>query len=276
MKQCFGRKNLVVQACLLCVGLAGAAPRAQELAPEWRGRFVEPERPRAAVPATREEYADMRRTGDDAGTRNYRTGDLALLSAARRNDWMAASRALKAGASANARDVWGDTALVHAAAAGQTELVRALIAAGAHVDRKGAKGFTPLGAAALGGHAAVTRLLLKAGADVDLPSANGHTPLIDAVMLDRADVVSVLLAHEPRWRVQTDREYGRHALSLAASLGHVRVLDQLLTAGFDPDEPDRAGFTALYWAVFRKQRLAVAHLLASGADPGAMSTDIYD
>jgi ankyrin repeat protein len=56
----------------------------------------------------------------------------------------------------------------------------------------------------------------------------------------------------------------------------VRVLDQLLAAGFDPNLPDRAGFNALYWAVFRKQRLAVAHLLASGADPGAMSTEIYD
>ena len=54
------------------------------------------------------------------------------------------------------------------------------------------------------------------------------------------------------------------------------MLDQLLAAGFDPNIPDRGGFNALYWAVFKRQRLAVAHLLALGADPGAMSTDIYD
>jgi hypothetical protein len=62
MKRYFGSRNLMVQACLPCVGLAGAAPRAQELAPEWQGRFVEPARPRAAVPATREEQADMHRS----------------------------------------------------------------------------------------------------------------------------------------------------------------------------------------------------------------------
>ena len=153
--------------------------------------------------------------------------------------------------------------------------LRALIAAGAQVDRKGASGFTPLGAAALGGHHRVVELLLRAGADVDARSADGHTALIDAVMLDRDEVVAVLLRYRPDWRY-TERELGRHALSLAASLGHVKVLDQLLQAGFDPNEPDRGGFNALYWAVFRKQRLAVAHLLASGADAGAMSTDIYD
>lgn len=260
----------------VCLCLISAALQAQDVPPEWQDRFVEPPRPRAAVPATAIEYADIRRTGDDAGARDYRSGDLALLSAARRGDWASAARLLKSGAQPNVRDVWGDSVLVHAAAAGETELVRALIAAGADVDRKGRNGFTPLGAAALGGHHRVAELLLRAGADVDARSANGHAPLIDAVMLDRADVVEVLLRREPRWLLQTDRELGRHALSLAASLGHLQVLDLLLAAGFDPDEPDRGGFTALYWAVFKKQRLVVAHLLASGADAGAMSTDIYD
>jgi ankyrin repeat protein len=261
---------------LIGLCLAGNVACAQDLPPEWQGRVIEPERPRATVPATPLEYADIRRTGADMGPRDYRTGDLALLSAARRGDWEAAARLLKAGASANVRDVWGDNVLTRAAAAGETEFVRALIKAGASVDRRGLKGFTPLGAAALAGHGKVADLLLRAGADIDAKSANGHTPLIDAVMLDRSEVVAVLLRHRPNWAVQVEREFGRHALSLAASMGHLKVLDQLLAAGFDPNEPDRGGFSALYWAVFKKQRLAVAHLLALGADPGAMSTDIYD
>ena len=262
------------RAVLACSLISTVSP-AQELPAEWQGAMAEPARQRATVPATAMEYAEIRRTGADEGPRDYRAGDFALLSAARRKDWGAVGRLLKGGAQPNVRDVWGDSVLVHAATAGETELVRALIAAGAQVDRKGASGFTPLGAAALGGHHRVAELLLRAGADVDARSADGHTALIDAVMLDRSEVVAVLLSHRADWR-PTDRELGRHALSLAASLGHVKVLDQLLQAGFDPNEPDRGGFNALYWAVFRKQRLAVAHLLASGADAGAMSTDIYD
>lgn len=268
-------KRYPILPMLLLLALAGGAPRAQELPPEWQGVIAEPARARVALPATGIEYADMRRSGGDVGPRDYRPADFALLSAARRGDWAAATRLLKAGAQPNVRDVWGDTVLTHAAAAGEIEVVRALLAAGAHVGARGASGFTPLGAAALAGHHRVAGLLLRAGADVDAKSANGHVPLIDAVLLDRADVVAVLLGHRPDWQA-FDRELGRHALSLAASLGHVKVLDQLLAAGFDPNEPDRGGFSALYWAVFRKQRLAVAHLLASGADAGAMSTEIYD
>lgn len=264
-------RKIAACALLACAGAVGA----QELPPEWQGVIAEPARPRAAMPTTPIEYADMRRTGDDAGARDYRSADYAMLSAARRGDWAAVNRLLKSGAAANVRDVWGDSVLARAAAAGETETVRALLAAGAHVDRKGSSGFTPLGAAALAGHHKVVALLLRAGADVDAKSANGHVPMIDAVMLDRAEVVAELVRARPDWLVY-ERELGRHALSLAASLGHVRVLDQLLAAGFDPNLPDRAGFNALYWAVFRKQRLAVAHLLASGADPGAMSTEIYD
>ena len=266
-----------LRRAVLACSLISTVSLAQELPAEWQGAMAESARQRATVPATAMEYAEIRRTGADEGPRDYRAGDFALLSAARRKDWVAVGRLLKGGAQPNVRDVWGDSVLVHAAAAGETELVRALIAAGAQVDRKGASGFTPLGAAALGGHDRVVELLLRAGAgaDVDARSADGHTALIDAVMLDRSEVVAVLLSHRADWR-PTDRELGRHALSLAASLGHVKVLDQLLRAGFDPNEPDRGGFNALYWAVFRKQRLAVAHLLASGADAGAMSTDIYD
>lgn len=264
-------RSLLPLAGALYLAQAGA----QELPQEWLGHFDEPVRTRAAVPVTAMEYADIRRTGDDLGPRNYRSADYALLSAARRGDWTAANRLLKAGAAPNVRDVWGDSVLAYAAAAGETETVRALLAAGADPDRKGASGFTPLGAAALAGHHKVVALLLKAGADVDAKSANGHAPLIDAVLLDRDEAVEELLRALPDW-LSSERELGRHALSLAASLGHLRVLDRLLAAGFDPNLPDRAGFNALYWAVFRKQRLAVAHLLASGANPGAMSTDIYD
>lgn len=264
-------KHALLHGLVLCSAAAGA----QELPPEWQGAIVEPARARMSQPATSAEYADMRRAASDSVPTDYRSADYAMLSAARRSDWAAVSRLLRNGAAPNVRDVWGDSVLARAAAAGETEVVRALLAAGAQVERKGASGFTPLGAASLAGHHKVVALLLKAGADVDAKSANGHVPLIDAVQLDRDQVVAELLRARPDWLFY-DRELGRHALSLAASLGHIRVLDQLITAGFDPNLPDKAGFNALYWAVFRKQRLAVAHLLASGADPGAMSTDIYD
>ncbi|WP_232417777.1 ankyrin repeat domain-containing protein [Methyloversatilis thermotolerans] len=260
---------------LCCATLFASGVHAQELPQEWVGAIREAPRPRDRMPATAMQYADIRRAASDPDVRDYRASDYAMLSAARRGDWAAVSRLLKAGAQPNVRDVLGDSVLARAASAGELNLVRALIAAGADVNRRGASGFTPLGGATLAGHHAVVALLLRAGADVDVKSANGHVPLIDAVLMDRGEVIAELLRHRPDF-LQYDRELGRHALSLAAYLGHIGVMDQLLAAGFDPNEIDRSGFNALYWAVFRRQRLAVAHLLASGAEPGAMSTDIYD
>ena len=118
------------KTAFLLLGLWLTGAQAQDVPPEWQGRIAEPERPRAAVPATALEYADKRRSGADIDPRTYRAADIALLSAARRGEWVTAAKLLKAGAPANARDVWGDSVLVHAAAAGETEFVRALINAG--------------------------------------------------------------------------------------------------------------------------------------------------
>lgn len=247
----------------VCAILLGSGVSAQDLPLEWQGVLPEPTRP-----GTRRNAADDMRP-------DYRSADYALLSAARSGDWASVLRQIKDGAAPGVAESWGDNVLVHAAKAGDVDVVRALIAAGAPLERQGTSGYTPLAAAAVAGHHDIVALLLRAGANVETKSANGHAPLIDAVRFNRTQAVAELIRARPSW-MSVDVEKGRHPLGLAASLGHVEMMKLLIAAGFDPELRDKGGFNALYWAVFYKQRLAVAHLLASGVNPGAMSTDIYD
>lgn len=258
-------------ALVVCAILQSSAAIAQDLPLEWQGVLPEPPRPRSDLSAA----SGIRRGAGSDVRLDYDSADYALLSAARGGDWASVLRQIKSGTRPNVSDAWGDNVLVRAATAGETDVVRALIAAGANVERRGTSGYTPLGAASVAGHHEIVALLLKAGADVEAKSANGHAPLIDAVRFNRTQVVAELIRVRPSWW-SFDVEKGRHALALAASLGHVQVMAQLIDIGFDPSLRDKGGFNALYWALFYKQRQAVAHLLAAGVNPGAMSTDIYD
>ncbi len=54
------------------------------------------------------------------------------------------------------------------------------------------------------------------------------------------------------------------------------MIDLLIDHGADPNLLDAGGRPPLWWAIYRKQRLAIARLLERGAEPGAMSTTIHD
>jgi len=50
----------------------------------------------------------------------------------------------------------------------------------------------------------------------------------------------------------------------------------LLEHGADPNTLDRDGRSALFWALFKKQRATTHLLVAHGAEVGTMSLDIFD
>jgi ankyrin repeat protein len=89
--------------------------------------------------------------------------------------------------------------------------------------------------------------------------------------MNRVGVVRVLLAEKPELE-----RYGReglHALALAARDGRDEIVELLLKNGAAPEFADRDGRPALFWAIYKLQRQSTDLLLASGADPGAMSTE---
>lgn len=60
---------------------------------------------------------------------------------------------------------------------------------------------------------------------------------------------------------------------MAARDGRGEILAALLSHGADIELPDKGNRTALFWAIYKRQRHSADLLLARGADPGAMSTE---
>src|SRR5262245_38229273 len=82
-----------------------------------------------------------------------------LLVAARNADAAAVDRALKGGASPNARNRLGETALVIALKQGNTALARTMVESGTDVNLAAVNGVTPLMAAAYAGQTEIAELL---------------------------------------------------------------------------------------------------------------------
>lgn len=116
-----------------------------------------------------------------------RSGDTALIIAARKGRVSSLNALIAAGANVNARSTQnGTTALMAAAAlndssdrvpANRIAIVKALLTAGADVNAKQDNGHTALMFAAIGGHTAVTRTLVEAGADVNARNVDGDSAL---------------------------------------------------------------------------------------------------
>jgi ankyrin repeat protein len=84
--------------------------------------------------------------------------------------------------------------LPSAAIVGEADAVRRLIDLGLSVDSVDSQGCTALLRAAGGGHRAVVELLLARGADPRIAARSGATPLSAAVSMRQADIVERLLA----------------------------------------------------------------------------------
>ena len=87
-----------------------------------------------------------------------------LLASARNADAAGVERALRGGASADARNRLGETALLIALKKGDDAIARTMLAAGTDVNLAAVNGVTPLMAAAYGGQREMVEMLLARGA----------------------------------------------------------------------------------------------------------------
>jgi ankyrin repeat protein len=196
----------------------------------------------------------------------------------------------------------GTTPLMRAIHGQMPNTAQLLIDAGADVRRANFYGVTALYVAARAGDVAAARMLLAAGADanVALP-ASGETVLMTAAKAGHADVVAVLLtggvegvsvaelgearaaarvAEAAGYSLATnpaiasnyaevnarERLYGRTALMIAATEGHLDVVRLLVEAGTDLNASDAEGSTALTLARSYGHLDVAAFLEASGAN----------
>lgn len=112
----------------------------------------------------------------------------------------------------------------------------------------------------------IIRTLLDLGANPNAPDNNGITPVLLAADVGRVDILEELIGHDGDIHHQDSR--GRTALVHAASENRRDAIRFLLDHGADIDLPNNEGRTPLLHAVqWPNQRETVQYLLNQGAEP---------
>ncbi|WP_201402714.1 ankyrin repeat domain-containing protein [Kaistia sp. 32K] len=168
----------------------------------------------------------------------------------------------------DARDANGRTALLLATHANQVAAAKALIEAGADVNAKDDIQDSPYLYAGARGHLEILKLTLDHGADLKSTNRFGGTALIPAAERGHVDTVRTLI--EAGVAVDHVNNLGWTALLEAIILGnggekHQQIVQLLLSAGADPNLPDREGVSPLRHARDRDYKAIEAMLVAAGA-----------
>lgn len=197
-----------------------------------------------------------------------RTGATPLSAAVSMRQVEIVDRLLAAGATLEQRLPGDVTVLMLAAALGLPDVCTRLLAAGANINATDSQGITPLHCATLFGFTtrdrrrliALLDALLLAGADPDVQAAGGVTPLLlllgaraePGTACDEEVVLAGmarLLDENASLQVRDPRGFG--PLHLAALHGLLRVTQQLLHDGAEPESRDVLNRTPREIAVMR-------------------------
>jgi len=186
-----------------------------------------------------------------------------VVAAAMAGDADAVRRLLELGFPVDATDAQGCTGLLRAAGGGHAAAVDLLLARGANPQHAAHSGATPLSAAVSMRQAAIVSALLDAGADIEHRLPGGVTVLMLASALGLPDIAARLLTAGAD--IHAGDSQGLAPLHCAALYGFsgrdrirlVTLLDTLLLAGAEPDQPAAGGVTPLLL------------LLGARAEPGS-------
>jgi len=184
-------------------------------------------------------------------------------AAAMAGDADAVRRLLDLGFAVDSTDAQGCTGLLRAAGGGHAAVVDLLLARGANPQHAANSGATPLSAAVSMRQLGIVSALLDAGADLEHRLPGGVTVLMLASALGLADVAARLLTAGAD--ISAGDSQGLAPLHCAALYGFtgrdrprlLALLDTLLLAGAEPDQPAAGGVTPLLL------------LLGARAEPGS-------
>ena len=131
------------------------------------------------------------------------------------------------------------------------------IKAGFSPDARDKNGVPLLNLAARTGDRNVVRILLQAGAGINRQSKDrGSSALIDACSGKSPDIVRDLIGSGAD--VNLKSKDGQSALIIAVGLNEEDIVEQLLKAGANPDEPDALGASARKYATLFNKPAMVA------------------
>jgi ankyrin repeat protein len=185
-------------------------------------------------------------------------GSTAIMYAAANNDLELVRALIKAGANVKPANQFGSSAVTEAAIIGSGPILEALLKAGADPNYRTLNGETPLMAAARSGKVEATKALLAAGADINAKENWGEqSPLMWAAAQSQADMVKFLA-------------------SKGANLndhGKVNQWDRKIIQEPRPKDMNKGGFTPLHYAAREGCAACVQNLLTAGADPDSEDPD---
>lgn len=189
-------------------------------------------------------------------------GGALLISAIESKNIQIVQDALSKVKEINFRDRRDITPLIHAIDTESEDIIRLLLDAGADPD--GDFSNIPL---ALASNAKIARLLIERGAKVDRRGMDGKTPLYWACADQRWEVAKTLLEFgaDPNLVGDLDREsYPIHQTVYWSSPEAIAFLKALIAHGADPNKPNHAGQTPLFFAASAE---VMETLLDLGANP---------
>jgi hypothetical protein len=121
----------------------------------------------------------------------------------------------------------------------------------------------------------IRQILRWKASNVNCSMPDGWTPLMAAADNGRPDICRMLLQYRADPSIVSndagDDKWATTALGVAALMGHVRCIKELLDGGADPAQHYHEGEGALYEALCTGEAEACRLLLAAGAKPTALS-----
>jgi ankyrin repeat protein len=164
------------------------------------------------------------------------------------------------GSDINTKDIYGQTPLDIAISRGYKDIAEILIDKEANINSADNKGETPMYIAVKNGQRDIAEILIDKGADINAKDEDGQTPLDIAVRDGRNDIIELLLAN------------GAEASSIfvAAAIGDLSKVKEFLEEGVDINAKEGPrGQTALHLAASEGHMQVVEFLVENGAHVNA-------
>jgi ankyrin repeat protein/L-ascorbate metabolism protein UlaG (beta-lactamase superfamily) len=170
------------------------------------------------------------------------------------------------GMDTNVRSGGNSTPLHGAGVYGHLKVVKYLIENGAEIDTPNQGGFTPLLSSAAGGQGYTVHYLIGKGADVNAKTQQGINALMIASQNSESDVDFAKSLINLGLSVDEVDNYGRQAISIAASTNRADLIELYVEHGADVNFTPEDGWSPLLYSVARQSKEATFKLIELGAD----------